>query len=169
MNSDLNSVGSITLGWWSKYLGNREHASAKALAARLRRSAPITALAEPAVHSLAQDLNVGPHQADQLMRLASLLAEIRDHDSKPLARCLGHADPITSRLTMSHLRFQRLLRADGDELTTLLRRAIKLAGRRCNVARLAKDLFSWEQARPRWCFDYFSSSQPNDTNTETEQ
>jgi CRISPR system Cascade subunit CasB len=52
------------------------------------------------------------------------------------------------------------MRAEGEELTDLLRRAIVTAERRCNVAALAEDLLHWEAARPRWCFHYFDAPAP---------
>lgn len=154
--------GGIALGWWSKNLGMRESAAARGLAARLKRGAPLAALCEPSVHDLAAALGFRPAQALDLMRLACLLAEVREHDGVTLARRLGGTEPV-----MSNLRFQRLMRAESDELTVLLRRAIIMADRRCNVAALANDLLHWEAARPRWCFHYFGADAPLDSRLET--
>lgn len=164
MSEDSKSPGAIALGWWSATLGTRESAAARALAARLRRAAPMAALCEPAVQELAGLLNMGPARVADLVRLACLLAEVREHDGAKLARRLGGADPVLSRL-----RFQRLMRAEGDELTALIRRSIRMADRRCNVAALANDLLHWEAARPRWCFQYFGADAPRDDEKESVQ
>lgn len=164
MSENSKSPGAIALGWWSTTLGARESAAARALAARLRRAAPIEALCEPAVQELAGLLHMGPAKAADLVRLVCLLAEVREHDGSTLARRLGGADPV-----LSHLRFQRLMRAEGDELTALMRRAIRMADRRCNVAALVNDLLHWEAARPRWCFHYFGADAPRDDAKESVQ
>ncbi|ARC88511.1 type I-E CRISPR-associated protein Cse2/CasB [Rhodovulum sp. MB263] len=157
MSDDPKSPGAIARGWWRANLGARESAAARALAARLRRAAPMAALCEPAVMELARALHMGPGRADSLVRLVCLLAEVREEDAATLARRLGGSDP-----TMSPLRFQRLMRAECDELIALLRRAVGMADRRCNVAALAQDLLYWEEARPRWCFHYFGADAPRD-------
>ncbi|SOC11108.1 type I-E CRISPR-associated protein Cse2/CasB [Rhodobacter maris] len=155
MSEDPKGPGAVALGWWSTHIGPRDMPAAKALSARLRRAAPLAVLCEPAVQDLARALNLGPAQADRLVQLAVLLAELREHTGARLARRLGGAEPV-----LSQLRFQRLIRAEGDELTDLLRRAIAMADRKCNVAALAADLLHWEAARPRWCFDYFGAEAP---------
>lgn len=132
-----------------------------------RRAAPLTALCEPAVHDLARDLDFGPERAETLIRLACLLAELRESDPAPLARRLARrTDGIESVLSGS--RFEKLMRAEGEELTALLRRAIIMADRRCNVASLACDLIYWNPStRTRWCFHYFGADAPLDDAKET--
>lgn len=155
MSEEKKGPGAIALGWWSREIAQRDIPAAKALSARLRRAAPLAVLCEPKVQELAQALNLGPAQADQLVRLATLLAELRETSTETLAKRLGGTDPV-----LSTLRFQRLLRAEGQELTDHLRRAVIMAERRCNVAALAADLLHWEAARPRWCFHYFGAEAP---------
>ncbi|MBD3803447.1 MAG: type I-E CRISPR-associated protein Cse2/CasB [Thioclava sp.] len=163
MSEQGKGPGAIALGWWSTNIGARESSSARALSARLRRAAPVAVLCEPAVQQLAQDLSYGPAQADRLVRLVSLLAEVREHVGTPLASRLGGSDPI-----LSNLRFQRLMRAEGDELTAQLRRAIGMADRRCNVAALANDTLHWgDKTRARWCFQYFGADAPAENSEET--
>lgn len=162
MSDDGRTPGGIVLGWWSTHIGARDSAAARALAARLRRAAPMAVLCEPAVQDLARALGIGPGRAGEIVRLAGLLAELREHDGATLARRLGGAEPV-----LSNLRFQRLMRAEGEELTALLRRAITMADRRCNVAALANDLLHWEAARSRWCFHYFGADAPKDELKET--
>lgn len=148
------SAGSIILGWWARELGDRQSAAARGLAARLRRAGPVDALAERAVHDLAQALDL--RDGTRLAFVVRLLAEVREHEGRPLARCLGGAEPA-----MSELRFQRLMRAEGDELPEALRRAITLADRSCNVAQLGGDLLHWgDETRRRWCFDYYGVDAP---------
>ncbi|MPM03857.1 CRISPR system Cascade subunit CasB [Rhodobacter sp. 140A] len=155
MSEEKKGPGAIALGWWSREIAQRDIPAAKALSARLRRAAPLAVLCEPKVQELARALDLGPAQAEQLVRLATLLAELRETSTETLAKRLGGADPV-----LSTLRFQRLLRAEGQELTDHLRRAIIMADRRCNVAALAADLLHWEAARPRWCFHYFGAEAP---------
>lgn len=156
MSEERKSFGQIVLGWWSVHLGDRDSAQARALAARLRRAGPVEALSERQVQNLATLLAVGPTQAENLARLVRVLAEIRDHENATLATRLG-AD------VLSDLRFQRLMRAQGAERDALLRRAIIMADRRCNVAALAKDIWVWDDAtRTRWCFHYYGAAAPSD-------
>lgn len=156
MSEEPKGPGAVALRWWSVNLAPRDNPGARGLAARLRRGAPMAILCEPAVQDLAHRLGLGVGQAEDIVRLASLLAEIRESHSTSLARRLGGSEPV-----LSNLRFQRLLRAGGDDLTDLLRRAIVMADRRCNVATLAADLLHWERERARWCFDYFGADAPS--------
>ncbi|EPX84370.1 CRISPR type I-E/ protein CasB/Cse2 [Rubellimicrobium thermophilum DSM 16684] len=166
--SEGQGRGVTAAAWWRERLANRESGAARGLAARLRRSDALAALAEPAVQDLARSLGLGAAQAGALVRLVQVLAEIREDDRDTLARRLGGAEPL-----MSHLRFQRLLRAEGEEAGTAIRRAVVMADRRCNVRSLAADLLVWdhpewgEAARRRWIFDYFAAARPGaDLNSE---
>ncbi len=163
MTSD--KPGAIALGWWSREIAPRDDSpAAKGLAARLRRAAPMAVLCEPAVIQLGRALDIRPTRAGDLVRLATLLAEVRENTGETLAMRLGGAEPVLSRL-----RFQRLMRANGQELTDQLRRAIHMAEHKCNVAALTLDLLHWERARPRWCFHYFGAEAPAKTDQETIQ
>lgn len=148
--------------WWRMALADRDSGAARALAARLRRAGAIEALAEPAVQELARRLWIGPAQAPRLVRLVQVLAELRNDDPAPLARRLAEAG-------VSHLRFQRLLRASDQDIAPQLRRALIMAERRCNARRLAGDLLAWDHpewgdpVRARWCFDYFGGPAPAST------
>lgn len=166
MSREEKGVGSIAFGWWAEYLEPRDtNPSARALSARLRRAGPIEILCEPAVHQLAQALHVsgGGREAEKLVRLACLLAEVRERDAASLAHRLGGKEPVLSRG-----RFEKLIRAEGENLTDLLRRAIMMAGRRCNVGALARDLWYWnDKTRTDWCFGYFHADVPRDDVKET--
>lgn len=167
--SETQTRGEAAADWWRRALADPDSGAARALAARLRRASGAAVLAEPEVHALARRLGMGPAQAPVLVRLVQVLAELRAHDAAPLARRLGGAEPV-----LSSLRFQRLLRAGEGEFTTQLRRALIMADRRCNAARLAGDLMLWDhpeygdRIRARWCFDYFGSPPPQSTQIPTE-
>ena len=89
-------------------------------------------------------------------RLVKVLARVRNHDGRTLARHLGGDPPA-----MSHLRFERLVRSRGDELTLGLCRAVTMANDTCNVARLGEDLMFWnDTTRTRWIFDYLDTAAP---------
>ncbi len=140
--------GQIILGWWSVNIEDRQNGRARALAAKLRRASVVEALSEPEVRDLARKL--GSRDGERLARLVTLLAEVRTHTPQTLLQRLGGEEPILSRL-----RFQRLMRAEGDELTDALRRAVQLADSACNVAALGESLFFWsEKIRTKWCFEY---------------
>lgn len=148
------TTGQIILGWWSQQIGDRSSAAARGLAARLRRGTGIEVLAEPQVQLLARDL--GLRDAGRILRLVTVLAEVRQHVPQTLARRLGGDHPA-----LSTLRLRRLLRAEGEDLTTALRRALPMAERRCNVAALGTDLLFWnDDTRARWAFHYFGAAAP---------
>jgi CRISPR system Cascade subunit CasB len=158
------SDSKIIFGWWARELGDRQSSAARGLAARLRRAGPVDALTERAVHELAQALGLGRKDDDgvRLAFLVRLLAEMREHVPQSLPRRLGGAEPV-----MSELRFQRLMRASGDDVSEALRRAITLVARRCNVALLSGDLLHWgEEVRRRWCFDYYGVDAPQGVSKE---
>ena len=161
MNGKENSQrpGAIAMGWWSRHIAPRENAAARGLSARLRRAAgPITVLCEPEVHELARDLRFGPEKADRLVQLVCLLAELREHHSRRLPQLLGGAEPV-----MSNARFEKLMRSQGGELTSRMRRAILMSERSCNVASFADDLIYWnDKTRNRWFFDYFGVDAPRE-------
>jgi CRISPR system Cascade subunit CasB len=158
--------GTIALGWWQANIndGDGENRKARGIAAKLRRALPIEVLCEKSVHRLGRDLGLGPARAEQLVQLATLLANVDKNESDTLAKILGGDEP-----KLSTLRFQRLMRAEGDELTDHLRRAIDMAGNSCNVAALAADILHWDAARPRWCFHYFGAEAPATPIQETAQ
>lgn len=149
--------------WWKQHVEPRERSGARALAARLNRANAIEALSEPAVHELLRDLGWDgrtPWQVRALLRLVRVLPMVREHTQATLAQRLGAGDTPP----MSALRFQRLLRADDEELVTALRRALPMVDRRCNVEALGRDLIDWsapdDHVRTRWCFDYFGATAP---------
>ncbi|MCB5412197.1 type I-E CRISPR-associated protein Cse2/CasB [Pseudogemmobacter faecipullorum] len=134
------------LAWWQSALADREHPHARALAARLIRADVVSALSEPAVYRLGQHLSL-LERPDLLARIAMTLAVIRTNSADSFARAAGRA--------ISPQRFERLLRAEEDELAHQLRRALPMIDRRCNVERLANDLQFWtDSTRARWVIEY---------------
>ncbi|WP_158275507.1 type I-E CRISPR-associated protein Cse2/CasB [Maritimibacter sp. 55A14] len=155
----MSDKGKAILSWWSRAL-DRKTARGRALSARLRRASPIELLCEPEVHELAKDLET--RDAERLVRIVTVLAEVRENSGAHLARVLGGSEPI-----LSHLRFQRLMRSNDNELASGLRRAIRMADHRCNVAALGEDLMFWnERTRTRWCFQYFGADAPQSISEE---
>lgn len=147
--------GQIILGWWSHNIGDRDSSQARALAARLRRAGLVETLGEAEVHGLAKSLQIT--EAEPLVRLVQVLAEVRDHVAQTLAQRLGGETPA-----LSTLRFQRLMRVENDDLPAALRRAVVIADRKCNVAALGQDVMHWsDKTRSRWCFHYYGAAAPD--------
>lgn len=156
-------VGLLIRDWWAGALADRQTGAARGLAARVRRNTPIEVLAEPQVQELHDRLykatGIG-RDADRLLRLVRVLAELRGSSQRSLPRLLGGAEPA-----LSPARFQKLMRAEGEELTTALIRAIRALGsadsRACAIAALGRDLWFWnDRTRARWTFDYFGAPIP---------
>ena len=162
--NETRSEGAAVLGWWARQIGERNSALARGQAARLRRAGPSEVLAEPCVHDLARALGV--HDPARLVPLVQVLAAVRGHVPQTLARRLGAGETPA----LSALRFQRLMRDEGADLATALRRALPMVAHECNVAVLGGDLLHWNDAtRARWCFHYFGAAAPepiSEENTE---
>ncbi|MDO5603769.1 MAG: hypothetical protein Q4G25_01275 [Paracoccus sp. (in: a-proteobacteria)] len=152
--------GQIIRDWWAARIAPRDSGAARGLAARLRRRQGIELLAEPAVQELAQKLKT--RDAARVIGLVRVLAELRGEHGGRLARRLGGQDPVLSRA-----RFQRLMRSDGEVLTTGLIRAIRsLPDPACNVTALGRDLWFWDdKTRAAWSFDYFAAPLPETLKT----
>lgn len=177
-----NGVGETVRTWWLMSLRPEHHpkigedtSAARALRARLRRpSAPTEVLAERAVHDLVRRVPALRKQPGDLIQLVCTLAEVKRERLEPnaprkrLAVRLGEAEEGGERPRMSDIRFQRLIRSEGADFGTALRRALPLAGNTCDVAQLARDMLAWsdpdraEATRNDWCFDYFGAARPKD-------
>lgn len=156
------SLGVAILSWWGGYLGEREAPHSRALSARLRRASAVESLCEGPVHRLSERLvaaGANPRRArdpERLVTLVRTLAEVRADDARTLAQRLGGANPA-----MSELRFRRMLRAEGEDLTNALRRAVGMAGHRCDVAALGRDILFWgDNVRIAWTFHYHGAEAP---------
>lgn len=175
----MSETGETVRAWWLEYLRPERHqgigedtAAARALRARLRRPvAPTEVLAERAVQKLAGQLPFLRQRPYDLIQLARVLAAVEGEAAaegrrERLAARLGGAEEGEERPRMSDLRFQRLIRSEGEEFGTALRRALPLAGKTCDVAQLARDMLAWpdpergEKTRNDWCFDYFGAARP---------
>lgn len=165
MSEGGHDRGAIIRAWWQANIANRDSGRARALSARLNRAGPVEALAEAEVHDLAKALHLrDPERPGRLIRLVRVIAAVRENAPQRLAQRLGGAEPV-----LSTLRFQRLVRATDDELTTGLRRVLPMVDRACNVAALGVDLLDWDHPergdaiRAHWCFDYFGARAPSAT------
>ena len=142
--------------WWRARIGMRDSSAARALAARLNRGEGVEVLVEPAVFELARDLGMLDQPA-RLVPVVQVLAMVREDRGGPLARRFGQGEPPA----LSGLRFQRLLRAEGAELALLIRRALPMVDRACDVGALGADLLHWDDdTRARWAFAYFGALPP---------
>ncbi|MCA0270876.1 MAG: hypothetical protein LCH69_02295 [Proteobacteria bacterium] len=155
MTTEEPTARGIIRNWWRHEIGDRQSSPARALAARLRRATAIEALSEPAVHRLADRL--GSRDAQRLHRLVSVLAHLREDAGQRLPQKLG----ALRRDDGPNLRFQQLMRAEGEALTTALVRALPMAGNACNAGALGADIYFWtDDTRTRWTFDYFGAAAP---------
>lgn len=151
-------IGPAIRSWWQTELADRQSGAARALTARIRRGTGIEIVAEPGVQRLARIL--GSRDAARLIGLVRVLAELRGSAQSSLPRILGGDAP-----KLSPARFQNLMRAEGEDLTAALIRAIRALGpadaRACAIAALARDLWFWDdRTRARWAFDYFGAPHP---------
>lgn len=146
--SDLQTIRD----WWHRHIGARDSSAARALAARLNRGDAIDCLIEPTVHDLGRHLHLLT-QPERLVPLVRTLAAVREDRGGPLPRRLGEV--------LSPLRFERLIRAEGDDLAEALRRALPMVDRACDVGRLGADMLHWTDAtRARWAIDYHGGRMP---------
>lgn len=155
MNSEGENVAGTIKAWWLSSIGDRQSSAARTLRARLRRATPIEALMERPVFLLAQQL--GLTDSVRIYRIARVLAEVEADNARTLMQVLGAGDPPL----LSESRFQRLMRAEGEDLTTALVRAVSIADHSGNVAALGSDLFYWsDRVRTCWAFHYFGAASP---------
>lgn len=152
-------LGGICLGWWRE-LTNKEIGRSRADLARLRRAhGPAEALAIRAVHRLNTRLAAAGHdlrqRPERLALIAMTLAQVKEPTAASLASRMGRGEPKA----LSEIRFTALIQTrDAEDLSTPLRRALMATGQAANVARLASDLYRWnDRTRAAWCFDYYGA------------
>jgi len=155
--------GKVAMSWWASSLAAQSGA-ASALGASIRRaSQPSVVLSERAVFDLAQRLSL--RNPMQIYRLAKVLARVKEHDPSPLLQILGGKDA-----KLSQKRFNRLLTMELDNLVNGLGNAIDLAGGKCNVAGVARDVLFWgENVRCQWCFDYHNARAPSELHNSIDE
>lgn len=157
------SLGGVCKGWWETYIAAGT-GTARRSRAKLRRSATVTdALGVSATHELNRrlvdagyDLRKLRDGPDRLALVSITLAHVMHDQRETAARTFGAGEPKM----LSGLRFEALIRAtEPRALIRPLVRALRLAGGRANVARLANDLCWWnDRTRTNWCFDYYSAT-----------
>jgi CRISPR type I-E-associated protein CasB/Cse2 len=168
MTGETPKLGDIARDWWRQYLAGDDSA-ARAARARLRRAHnPHDALTEAAAVLLARRL---PGRETQALALATVLAHVKDDSSQPLMRALGYRTPPGGKESepplMARSRFDRVMRADADDLPSMLIRLVRQLGGSVRIAELADAVIWWpsEAGRARiqrkWAFDYFAAPQAN--------
>lgn len=174
--SRADEAADIIHRWWRQDLGGDERfdsGAARKARAQLRRAArPSEVLALDATHRLLDALakagalsrSAGMRKPERLALVASAVAGLDKGAKATLPQRFGQT--VNDMPALSHLRFQRILRADDDwALAVGLRRALPIVGRAANVGRLGADLLHWgEDVRNHWCFDYFGAP-PQGTDT----
>jgi len=123
-----------------------------------------------------------PYSYERLAWIAGVLAMVKNdaRDGKSLAWRLGHGAGH-DRPKMSELRFKAMQRSPGaPDLFRHWRRAVQLADRAVDVARLADDLLSWQielghstvrtsdGVKFRWACDYYLSARDRAAIDQTE-
>lgn len=161
--TDEQSVGAIVVAWHGSSL-TRADGSGRTARARLRRCAsPVDALAVAETHELYERLKEhGKTPApDRLALLAATFARLKCVRGDKLAALLGRRAAKDGPRRLSELRFQSLIRVRSHrDLMPPLRRSLAVLGSdpACNGWALAEDLYWWDDdARNRWCFQYFGA------------
>jgi CRISPR system Cascade subunit CasB len=178
MTTRTGSLGEIARGWWRQTLAG-ETGPQRAARARLRRAHDAhAALTEAAAVALAIRLGAtGRNDREreartrQALALATVLAHVKEETPQALMRALGHRTPPGAKEAetplLARARFDRIMRADPDELPAMLIRLVRQLGGTANIAELADALIWWpnEKGRARiqrkWAFDYFAAPTSN--------
>ena len=102
----------------------------------------------------------------RLALIAVALAHITDDRTESTAKRFGSGDPKA----LSGIRFDALIRAkEPGQLLRPLVRSLQVIGSTANVAKLATDLYWWnDKVRTDWCFDYHGAADAKPTSSEKE-
>ncbi|MFN8669397.1 MAG: type I-E CRISPR-associated protein Cse2/CasB [Gemmatimonadaceae bacterium] len=167
------SIGERCRLWWAEYCApNDGDPATRARLRRCRSTAEALTIA-PAI-GLARRLGGVVERRDALdtrfersLTLARLLAHVSVDDSMSVMRVVGYqhfpgdrdAPDDGNRPLLSETRFKRLLlNPAGEELLTALIRLLAQVDGRANIARLAQDVWWWnDRTRERWAFEYFAA------------
>ena len=147
------------MSWWRNSIAG-ETGGARRSRAELRRAEDVTAaLSLSATHELNRrlietgyDLRRRSDGPDRLALIAVALAQVARHRPESAAKRFGGGDPKA----LNGIRFNALIRAkDPGQLLRPLARSLQLVDGAVNVAKLATDLYWWnDKVRTDWCFDY---------------
>jgi CRISPR system Cascade subunit CasB len=169
MTTKTSAAGEIARDWWRQTLAGADGPS-RAARARLRRARDAhAALTEPAAILLVRRL---PGREDQALALATVLAHVKEDGAQPLMRALGYRTPPGEKKEaepplLARTRFDRIMRADTEELPAMLIRLVRQLGGTANIAELADALIWWPndagraRIQRKWAFDYFAAPTAN--------
>lgn len=186
MTSNSPELAGIARRWWRQYLEG-DTGPQRAARARLRRARDgHEALTEAAAIALANRLAAQAgneweqdRRTQQGLALATVLAHVKADTPQSLMRALGHRTPPGGTSAepplLARTRFDRLMRADVDELPAMLIRLVRQLGGTANIGELAEALIWWpsEAGRARvqrkWAFDYFAAPTANPDLADSEE
>ncbi len=167
MNAE-QSIGATCMSWWRTHLAG-DTGPARQARAQLRRAAGVTAaLSLSATHDLNRclieagyDLRRRRDGPERLALIAVALSHVAEYRQDSAARRFGSGDPKA----LSGIRFDALIREkDPGRLLRPLVRSLQLVDRTVNVAKLATDLYWWnDKVRTDWCFDYHGAADAKPT------
>lgn len=165
------SVGATCMSWWANNV-NADTGSARRSRAELRRAGSTTAaLSLAATHELnrrmvdaGHDLRKRKDGPERLALIAVTLANVMRHRTESAATRFGHGDPKA----LNGIRFEALIRSETpSQIMRPLARSLRLVDGAVNVAKLASDLYWWnEKVRTDWCFDYHGAADAKPTPKE---
>jgi len=162
------SVGATCMSWWSTSIAGDTGSSRRSRAQLRRADGTTAALCLATTHDLnlrllsaGHDLRRRSDGPDRLALIAVALAHIASSGPDGLAKRFGHGSPPM----LSGIRFNALIRAKApNQLLRPLARSLRLVDRTANVAKLATDLYWWnDQVRTDWCFDYHGAANAEPT------
>ena len=149
------SATEIASDWWHSLVSS-DRGHDRASLARLRRAEqPLDALFEPAALRLVARL---PRmRAERVAVLAAVLAHVTEPAELSLPRSVGRSTLEDDHsAAVSESRFRRLLQSDGDELLHPMRRLVRMAKGKANVADLARAILYWgDRVKRDWIFAYY--------------
>ncbi len=170
MSESEETVGAVCARWWRETLANDRGPARKTRAELRRADGPVAALALAPVHDLNARLRAAGFAPapERLALIAVALAHVdQGQGGARAAQAFGTGDPPA----LSAIRFNALIRAETmPDLWRPLIRALKMVKGKVNAARLAEDIFYWnDKTRTNWCFDYygkpFAAPTPEETTT----
>ncbi|MCC7079921.1 MAG: type I-E CRISPR-associated protein Cse2/CasB [Burkholderiales bacterium] len=151
-------LGTSLLEWWRHLDDDR------ASRAVLRRASSVTDVSLSAAYQHAYrrlrgagwPADARSFQNDRLAAVIGLLAHVENDDKRSLPQAMSTKSSGEGRVSVSELRFRRLLEApDIDTLFVGLRRALPLVSHSVGVLALANDVLMWGDAvKKQWAYGY---------------